>query len=109
MAVAQGWSMEAKSGAGLAQGASHRRVLQGANLKMDPRDISDDIAFADHKIAFLVKYCKDKDVLDIGCVQHDPQAYRGRFWVHKAVATVAKSILGMDLHEEGVSVLRAQG
>jgi len=101
--------MEAKSGAGLAQGASHRRVLQGANLKMDPRDISDDIAFADHKIAFLVKYCKDKDVLDIGCVQHDPQAYRGRFWVHKAVATVAKSILGMDLHEEGVSVLRAQG
>ena len=88
---------------------SSTRVLEGANLKLDPRDISDDIAFGNHKIAFLLKYCKDKDVLDIGCVAHDPEAYRGRFWVHKAVATVAKSILGIDLHEEGLRVLRARG
>jgi SAM-dependent methyltransferase len=84
-------------------------VLQGAHLKLDPRDIGDDIAFADHKIAFLLQYCKVRDVLDIGCVAHDPEAYRSRYWVHKAVAAVAKSIVGMDLYEEGVSVLRARG
>lgn len=88
---------------------STARVLEGADRKVDPREFNRDIAFDDHKIAFLVKYCKDKDVLDIGCVQHDPEAYRGCYWVHKAVAAVAKSILGMDLHEEGVRVLRAQG
>ena len=85
------------------------RVLQGAHLKLDPRDIGDDIAFADHKIAFLLQYCKVRDVLDIGCVAHDPEACRSRYWVHKAVAAVAKSIVGMDLYEEGVSVLRARG
>ncbi len=44
-------------------------------------------------------------MLDIGSVQHDPQAYKGRFWVDKAVKKVARSILGLDLHEEGVKVL----
>jgi 2-polyprenyl-3-methyl-5-hydroxy-6-metoxy-1,4-benzoquinol methylase len=87
----------------------HARVLEGANEKVNPRDIGNDIAFGDHKIAFVMKHCQDKDVLDVGCVEHDPEAYRNRFWVHKAVATVAKSILGLDLHEEGVKVLRAQG
>ena len=85
------------------------RLLQGANLKVNPSDIGSDIAFGDHKIAFVVSYCQGKDVLDIGCVQHDPEAYRNRFWVHKAVAAVAKSIVGVDLHEEGVKVLQAQG
>jgi 2-polyprenyl-3-methyl-5-hydroxy-6-metoxy-1,4-benzoquinol methylase len=84
------------------------RILEGANLKLDPRDIGDS-AFDDHKIAFLAKYCQGKDVLDIGCVQHDPQAYRSRFCVHKAVAKVARGVIGLDLHEEGVKVLRAQG
>jgi 2-polyprenyl-3-methyl-5-hydroxy-6-metoxy-1,4-benzoquinol methylase len=88
---------------------SRVRVLEGAHLKQDPRYFDNDSAFGDHKIAFMVKYCQDKDVLDIGCVQHDPQAYKGRFWVHKAVKSVARSILGLDLHEEGVKVLQAQG
>jgi 2-polyprenyl-3-methyl-5-hydroxy-6-metoxy-1,4-benzoquinol methylase len=87
---------------------SRRRVLEGANIAQDVR-YSGDSAFGDHKIAFLTKYCNGKDVLDIGCVQHDPQAYKSRFWVHKAVKAVARSILGLDLHEEGVKVLQAEG
>jgi 2-polyprenyl-3-methyl-5-hydroxy-6-metoxy-1,4-benzoquinol methylase len=83
--------------------------LEGANLKVDPRDFGDDSAFDDHKIAFVAKYCRGKDVLDIGCVAHDPQSYRSRFWVHKALAKVAKSVIGLDLHEEGVKVLQARG
>lgn len=85
------------------------RILEGAHLPTNPRDFADDIAFGDHKIAFVVKYCKDRDVLDVGCVQHDPQSYRSRFWVHKAVAAVAKSVVGFDLHEEGVRTLQARG
>jgi SAM-dependent methyltransferase len=86
-----------------------RRVLEGSGLKADPRYFGSDIALSDHKIAFLMKYCKDKDVLDVGCVQHDPQSYKSRFWVHKALKAVAKSVVGMDLHEEGVKVLQGQG
>lgn len=85
------------------------RMLEGANIKTNPKDFGDDIAFDDHKIAFVVKYCKGKDVLDIGCVQHDPDAHRNRYWVHKAVAAVAKSILGLDLHEEGIKILQSKG
>ena len=71
------------------------RVLEGAQRTQDPR-YHGDSAFDDHKIAFVVKYCKDKEVLDIGCVQHDPQAYKSRFWLHKAVKAVAKGIVGLD-------------
>jgi 2-polyprenyl-3-methyl-5-hydroxy-6-metoxy-1,4-benzoquinol methylase len=85
------------------------RQLDGADRKVLPSEIGDGIEFGDHKIAYLTKYCRDKDVLDIGCVEHDPQAYRSRYWVHKAVGAVAKSILGVDLHEEGVKVLQARG
>jgi len=88
---------------------TNARRLEGANLKVNPRDFGEDSAFDDHKIGFLVKYCQNKDVLDVGCVQHDPQSYKSRFWVHKAVAKVAKSVIGLDLHEEGVKVLQAQG
>lgn len=84
------------------------RILEGANIKQLSRHFGDS-ALGDHKIAFLMEYCKDKDVLDIGCVQHDPQAYNSRYWVHKALRSVAKSILGLDLHKEGVAVLQAKG
>src|ERR1700679_3740099 len=84
------------------------RVLEGASLIHDLRYYGDS-AFGDHKIAFMLKYCKDKDVLDVGYVQHDPQAFNSRFWVHKAVKAVAKSIVGLDLHQEGIKVLKAQG
>jgi len=85
------------------------RILEGAHLRADTRYFGEDIAFGDHKIAFVAKYCQDKDVLDLGCVQHDPQSYRSRFWLHKAIAAVAKSVVGMDLHEQGVQTLKAQG
>jgi 2-polyprenyl-3-methyl-5-hydroxy-6-metoxy-1,4-benzoquinol methylase len=85
------------------------RILEGARLRANPRDFGDDIAFGDHKIAFIAKYCRGKNVLDIGCVAHDPQSYRSRFWVHKAIAAVAKSVVGFDLNTEAVQTLKARG
>jgi 2-polyprenyl-3-methyl-5-hydroxy-6-metoxy-1,4-benzoquinol methylase len=85
------------------------RILEGAHLRTDTRYFGEGVAFGDHKIAFVAKYCRNKDVLDLGCVQHDPHSYRSRYWLHKAIAAVAKSVVGLDLHEEGVRILKAQG
>jgi 2-polyprenyl-3-methyl-5-hydroxy-6-metoxy-1,4-benzoquinol methylase len=74
-----------------------------------PEAAGDDIAFDDHKIAFTVKYCRDQDVLDIGCVGDRPDDYRSRYWVHRAVASVAKSVVGLDSNQAGVEAMRGRG
>lgn len=81
----------------------------GARLRANTRDFSDTIAFGDHKIKFITKYCHQKDVLDLGCVEHDPQNYQSRYWSHKALKSVARSVLGMDIYKEGVDFLVAKG
>jgi len=43
------------------------------------KDFSAGIAFNDHKIHFAVEPCRGKDVLDLGCVQHNPENYKSRF------------------------------
>jgi 2-polyprenyl-3-methyl-5-hydroxy-6-metoxy-1,4-benzoquinol methylase len=77
--------------------------------KADVRDFSSEIAWDDHSLGFYRRYCVDKDVLDVGCVMHNPENYQSRFWVHKALKQISKSLIGIDLHEEGVKFLRAKG
>ncbi len=67
------------------------------------------MAFNDHKIQFFVKYSSGKEVLDIGCVHHNPENYRSEYWVHKALCQVARELVGLDLYEEGVEYLRERG
>ncbi|MDH5561611.1 MAG: methyltransferase domain-containing protein [Deltaproteobacteria bacterium] len=67
------------------------------------------IDFKDDKIAFFVKYCKGKDVLDIGCVQHDPENYLNKHWLYGALNQVANSCVGLDYLEEGVKYLVQKG
>ncbi len=83
--------------------------MLGSRSKPLTRDFSDEIAFDDVKIDFMTSYCRGKDVLDLGCVMHNPEWYKSRFWLHKALAKVASSIEGMDLYEEGVEFLRQKG
>lgn len=83
--------------------------LLGNSIKPNTQDFSEKIAWHDHKIRFAVHYCRDKDVLDLGCVQHNPENYKSRYWLHKALAKVAKSLEGMDLYEEGVEYLKNVG
>lgn len=89
--------------------AADTKGIVGSRLKANPRDFSDAIAFKDHKIGFLVKYCDNKDVLELGCVQHDPQNYQSRYWAHKAIRSVARSVLGLDIYREGVDFLVERG
>jgi SAM-dependent methyltransferase len=83
--------------------------LAGSRISADARDFREGVAWDDHKIAWIIRQAAGKDVLDLGCVSHDPQSYRSPFWVHKALADKAASLLGMDLSAEGVAYLAERG
>jgi 2-polyprenyl-3-methyl-5-hydroxy-6-metoxy-1,4-benzoquinol methylase len=68
-----------------------------------------DIAFGDHSIAFFCRYARGRTVLDLGCVNHNPENYKSRYWLHKALDAVAQKCLGLDLLAEGVSYLKGRG
>lgn len=88
---------------------SHHMWLIGKSRAANPRDFSSQVAISDHKLKFVLSHCYQKDVLDLGCVQHNPENYKSRFWLHKAIKTVAKSLDGLDLYEAGVVYLRNLG
>lgn len=83
--------------------------IKGDSFVANNSDFSDEIAFNDHKIKFAVKYCKNKNVLDVGCVQHNPENYKSKYWVHKALKEVSSSIVGIDLYRPGVDYLNERG
>ncbi len=83
--------------------------LLGSQSSVKQKDFSDEIAFDDTKISFMASYCRGKSVLDLGCVQHNPENYKSRYWLHKAIAAVADQLEGLDLYEEGVESLRQLG
>jgi len=89
--------------------AARDNWLLGDKSIPDARDFSEKIAWDDHKIRFAVSHCQGKDVLDLGCVQHNPENYKSKYWLHKALAQVANSVEGLDLYEEGVEYLRKRG
>ena len=78
----------------------------GTALKSDP--ISE-VAWYYHRISFFVGHARGKDVLDLGCVQHRPENYSSKFWVHKALVRVSRRVVGLDLYEEGVRFLQQRG
>jgi len=72
-------------------------------------DFSDEIAYDDHKIKFATDFCRGKSVLDIGCVQHNPASYQSKYWLHKALKSVASGLCGLDIDKEGVEYLNQRG
>jgi 2-polyprenyl-3-methyl-5-hydroxy-6-metoxy-1,4-benzoquinol methylase len=83
--------------------------LLGSNYRADVSDFGPGVAWNDHKIHFMAKKCRGKSVLDIGCVQHNPENYKSRYWLHKALVQVASELEGIDSYEEGVRYLRGKG
>ncbi|MFO1254290.1 MAG: class I SAM-dependent methyltransferase [Sphingomonadaceae bacterium] len=67
------------------------------------------IAFNDSKIAYVVKRCRGKSVLDLGCVMHQPHEHLSRYWLHRAIREVAADVIGLDLSTSGVLALRDLG
>ncbi len=84
-------------------------ALAGASIPANAAEFSSNIAWHDHKIAYACRYAAGQRVLDIGCVEHDPENYRSRYWLHRALREKAASLTGLDLSGEGVETLRARG
>jgi len=89
--------------------AMNADYLSGDTIHADARYFGDGVATDDHRIAFFQKHARGKDVLDIGCVNHDPDNSRSTRWVHRGLQSVARSLVGIDLYEKGVKTLVARG
>ena len=83
--------------------------LIGPQVGANVNDFSNDIAWSDHSINFFVNFARGRDVLDIGCVMHNPENYKSKYWVHKALKAVSDSLIGIDLYDDGVKYLQKLG
>ena len=58
----------------------------------------------------IYPYIKNKDVLDVGCVEHDiNRMHKERIWVHDFLREHTKHVTGIDILKEDVKILQKQG
>lgn len=67
------------------------------------------IDYTDGKIKFFIKHTRNKDVLDLGSVDHYEGNHKSRYWLFKAILQSASSVMGLDYYRQGVEALRAAG
>lgn len=67
------------------------------------------IDYSDGKIAFFVKHSKNRNVLDLGSVDHYEENHKSRYWLFKAIQENASNVVGLDYYREGVDALRIAG
>src|SRR5580704_14520501 len=58
---------------------------------------------------FIGEYVRGKQVLDVGCVNHNLELAGDERWLHGQVVRNARSVLGMDILESEVAQLRQRG
>jgi SAM-dependent methyltransferase len=61
------------------------------------------------RVDFVLPYVQSRDVLDVGVVQHTVDAMKRDIWLHKHIQAAARSCLGIDVEEEGISRLKQEG
>ena len=64
------------------------------------------------RVDIVVERCRDKEVLDVGCVAHEPPEYGGMFgpnWLHAHIVSVAKRCVGTDIDPAGIQAMTAAG
>jgi SAM-dependent methyltransferase len=82
-----------------------------ASIRSDIYSANEDeaIAVQDKKLAFFMRFTRDKVVLDLGCIDHSENNWRSRYWLHKAIKSVARTLTGLDYYLEGVIKLKELG
>lgn len=90
-------------------GVQTDKWLLGDSLPADRTDFGGEPDLTDHKLAYVTSRCRGLDVLDVGCVQHNPANYQSRYWLHGAIARVARRVVGLDLYSDGIAFLRERG
>ncbi len=63
----------------------------------------------DDRLAFIADFARGKDVLDLGCVDHNAMQASKSDWLHGRIKEVASSLMGLDYAEEQVAALRDRG
>ncbi|WP_353953742.1 class I SAM-dependent methyltransferase [Knoellia sp. S7-12] len=58
---------------------------------------------------FILERARGRRVLDIGCVAHDIERMRAPQWLHRRIAGVASSCLGVDVLPDGIEHMRKLG
>jgi len=66
-------------------------------------------ALINSRVNYLCSLVKEKNVLDIGVVEHTIEAVNNPEWLHKHLCQSAKTCLGVDILEEEVHKLRSFG
>ncbi|NQV76740.1 MAG: methyltransferase domain-containing protein, partial [Lutibacter sp.] len=61
------------------------------------------------RFSIIKKYIKNKEVLDIGCIDHYSEREIKNLWIHKKIKTYAKSLIGVDLIKKEVDKLNNKG
>lgn len=54
-------------------------------------------------------WIRDKDVLDLGCVDHEAKQEEGKDWLHRKIRSHSKTTLGVDYQAQEVERLRSKG
>lgn len=65
--------------------------------------------FHTDKIKLIKKICRNKRVLDIGCVNHTIQATQKPDWQHRQIKDVAAELVGLDYEVEAIKQLQKEG
>lgn len=60
------------------------------------------------KFSSIVDRCRDKVVLDVGCVGQD-KGYEDEGWLHGRIKRTAKKLIGSDIDTEGIDELNKRG
>jgi 2-polyprenyl-3-methyl-5-hydroxy-6-metoxy-1,4-benzoquinol methylase len=62
-----------------------------------------------NRIDYFCDLARDKDILDVGVVEHTRDAVHSPQWLHQHLSKVAKTCLGIDILEEDVKYLQSLG
>ena len=64
-----------------------------------------------NKIEFIINYAGGKNVLHLGCIDHDlfEAKQKRNVWLHEKLAEVAEGIVGLDILSEHIPLLRKKG
>jgi len=61
------------------------------------------------KESFIQQKCKNKNVLDLGCIRHDSSFSTNPNWLHNKIKNVADKVIGVDYLEGEVAKLQNLG
>lgn len=73
--------------------------------KMNRKILKDNLKRPGTRALIVEEFCRDKVVLDIGCVHHDVENADKDSWLHRAIVSVAAETLGVDYLEKEVEAL----